>query len=408
MKNKIIDFFRKKYLLFFSLYFCSIFLKSTSFIVDYPILNIIEKSIRVVSLLFLIIRILVILYDNKLSIITFLKKRSNCFKICLIIIALLSVFINLLITKNIKLTSLLIITIGSYGNDYKKIIKAMLVMQMVGLILTVLGCATGLTQDYIVLRDNGVIRHSLGFTYTTVLSQTILFVSVLLIYISNYQINIKLFISLQIMNIFAYILTTSRTELIFFEVIVFSILMSKIINIKKILTYIGKTLSYCFLLLPIISVALVLIYPVGGVMNKIDNVLSGRLKTQNKVLISDNITLFGSNIKMIGYGLEDAKKYGKNINYNYIDNEYVQLLIIDGIIIFILVIYLIIELLRKLNINQKYKEFVLVYIYLLYAIINPRLLEIIYSPIPLIIFYELINNIMLKKEECLNEKKQKI
>lgn len=405
MKKRIADFFRKNYLLFFSLYFGSIFLKSTSFIVDYPILNIIEKSIRLLSLLLLTIRILVILYDNRRGIITFIKKKSNYLKIFLIVFVLLVFLINLLITKNIKLTSLLIICIASYGYDYKKVIKAMLIMQMVGLVFTIIGCVSGLTQDYIILRSDGTIRHSFGFTYTTVLSQTVLFASLLFIYINSFKINIKSIIVLEIINILAYIFTTSRTELLIFELVVFCILLSKIINFKKIMISIGMKLSYFFILLPIISILLVIIYPMGGVMNKIDDMLSGRLMIQSNVLRNEKLTPFGSNFKMVGYGLEDATKYGGSINYNYIDNEYIQLLVIDGIIIFILVILLIVCLLKELYAKKKYKEFVFVYIYLLYAIVNPRLLEILYSPIPLIVFYELINSVKFKEEGHPNENK---
>lgn len=409
MKTKIIIIFRERFLLFFSLYFCAIFLKSTSFIVDYPFLNLLEKVVRVLSLLLMIIRIIVIIYDNFNNIKKFLFDKKNIFSVFLLLIACAAVAINFLTCGGIKIISLIIICCASYGVDYNKIIKRMLYLQSILLVITVLGSVTCLTQDYTIYRDSVNLRHSMGFTYPTVLSQIILFISLIYFYQNDYKINIKEFAFFQILNILVYLLTDSRTEILFFELAIGFIAINRKFDIMGWIFKHIKLAIVVFLILPFFSFVMVLCYPLGGIMNKIDSALSGRLMIQNDVFCKEKISLFGTNIEMIGFGLEDATKFGDRVarDYNYIDNEYMQVLMMNGIVIFLLMLFIIMCSLIFLYKNGKKKEFVLVYFYLLFATINPRLLDVIYSPVPLIIAYEIFDSLKIKKGSDSHKKAKK-
>lgn len=393
MTIKIISFFKNKFLLFYSLYFSAIFLKATSLIVDYPILNIFEKIIRVLSLFLLIIRIFILMYENKEKLMKYILNTKNIYKIILAILLLISLLINFFITFDIKLISLVIIGVASYGEDYKVIMKRMLFLQAILLMITIFCSITGVTRDYIILRSSGNLRHSLGFTYPSIMSQIILFIVLIYLYFNNYTINKCEFILFQVVNILSYLFTNSRTEFLIFELMMLFVLLNYKYNIIEKIMKKGKIAIYGFIILPIISLIFVLCYPLGGIISKIDSALSGRLMIQNQVLMEEGISIFGKDIEMVGYGLEDTTNHNLKVasKYNYIDNEYMQILIINGLIIYIFIIFIINYVLMKLYKENKKNEFILIYIYLLFATINSVLFGIIYSPVLIIIAYELYN-----------------
>lgn len=398
MKFKFNKFFKDNYILFFTLYYICIFMNSTSIIIDYPLLDMIEKIVRLISLILMSIRILINFFESKGLFFNFLRNKNYIIYLVLAILFFLSVGVNALIIKNIKWISLIIVVLSAYDEDVNKVIKRVLILQVILSFLTVGFCGLGLTQDYIVVRADGTIRHSLGFTYTTLLSQIILFSSLIYIYTKNFEIVNREIFSLEIINILTYFITDSKTELLFFELIILLVYLKRHINICKVIKKYKRQLVYGMIALPTISILLVLLYPLGGFMNKLDNLLSNRLQVQYDVLSDRKVNLFGNNITMVGFGLEDAKKYGDSTEskYNYIDNEYMQMLILNGACIYIYILFMIILTLKMIINKKQYNIFIFVYVYLLFSLFNPRLFDLVFSPVPFIIMCGIIEAIKLK------------
>lgn len=383
MKKRVIDFFYNNYIWFFDLYFISIFIKSSSLIIDYPILQTVQKILRIVAFILLFIRFVIILPDlfEKLKTSKYGKIKTMLFFSILII----AVLINFKVTSwNIKILSLGLVVVSAYKVDLKKILKNILIMQLI-LTMILIGCAlTEITRDYTITRSGNLVeRHSLGFTYPTNLSQIILFETLIFAYLTEFKLKHKLIcLTLICCNILAYYLTDSKTEILFFLIIIAIYVLKNVRIFEKLIHGISNIIAKTYLIIPLLSLIIVLAYPLGGVMNKINNMLSGRLETQNLVIQDGNIKLFGSDIKMVGYGLEDFKKYGKKISYeyNYIDNEYLQILIVHGIIICAEILILFNLLLRTLNKNKKYDELFFIYFILCFGVVNPRIIDLMYSP----------------------------
>ena len=176
---------------------------------------------------------------------------------------------------------------------------------------------------------------------------------------------------------------------------------TKIMNILK--RY-SKAFSYCFLILPFISIFFVLIFPYASNIQKFDVLLSGRLNIQNSVLSEQGVHFFGKKFEMVGAGLEDITNADKDVKYNYIDNEYIQILTINGILIFSYLMIIVVMILLAMSNSKKYIEFVFVYLYLIFSVINPRLFDLIYSPACFIIFRELFSYMKIKDRSKCNEK----
>ena len=109
------------------------------------------------------------------------------------------------------------------------------------------------------------------------------------------------------------------------------------------------------------------------------------------------VKLFGNNIEFIGNGIADKLKYGPNVASNYVDNEYLQLLFLYGMLFICIFVILVTIMLINLERKGKYKEIFVCFIYLTFGLLNPRIINLIYSPIPFILMHEIIK--CLKKEE---------
>ena len=179
MKEKLISFFKNKYFLFFNLFYISIFLKSTTLIIDYPVLYTLEKLLRIIAFILMFIRFIIIFPELFKQI----KKIKN-YKLLLSFAAIVfvAVIINTIKIRNFRIITVGLVVLSAYKVDIVKLLKHILILQVSLTIITIVCSALGITQDYIVLRTSGTKRHSLGFSYTTNLAQIILFSSYIYIF----------------------------------------------------------------------------------------------------------------------------------------------------------------------------------------------------------------------------------
>lgn len=388
IKNVIIN----NFTLIYILYYCTLFLDATSIEVDYPILQAISKIIRYILYIVFFIRLIFIIPEYKKEILNIKWKEKPLFIKCIyfiLAIMFISLLINLVSTGNKRLLFPIFIIIVSYKTDYKEILKTTMILQIILTSITVLMSVLGVTQNYIVPRGS-IQRNSLGFTYTTNLSQMILFSSIIYIYTIGVKVNWKDLFIIQLLNAYTYFLTNSRAEFILLEGIIFAIIFIKILekcrrlNIKKIFENIKKIysgiFSYTFILYPVLSFLIVLCYKFGGIWNKVNKLLSNRLKQTYDNIVLYGVHPFGKKIEFLGFGLKEKIKYG-DYDSNFIDNEYLQMLLTEGLfftICFIIMISIFLIILYK---KRKYNEIIFCSIYLLFGLINPRIVNLLYCPI---------------------------
>ena len=409
MVRFIIEKIKNNYMLFFCFYFITIFVDITTLKIDYPITETICKIVRYVTYIMFTFRFIVILPDiiknvKKIKI----KDKNVIITIVLLVVLLISIVGNFIVTGDKRLIFLLLVLLSSYDTNCDDIVKKMMRMQMLLTIIIVTLSIFGITQNYIVLRG-AKYRYSLGFSYTTYLAQLIMFSTVLFLYTRKFKIDFIQIGYIQILNLFTYFITDSRTEFIFLEVI---IIISVIYNLSclnvftKMKKGISSLFSYCFWIYPIISFVIVVMYPIGGIFIKINKLVSNRLSQTFGVLKEYGLSLFGNNIEFIGNGIVETLKYGPNIKSNFVDNEYMQLLFKHGLLFMIAFVILLSIMLINLNKNRDYKKIFVCCIYLTFGLLNPRILNLVYSPILFILMYEIIRiiNSNNKELEFNNEK----
>lgn len=350
-------------------------------------------------------------YINKIK--NFDKKQY--FVAGVVILALFSIVMNLLLTKNKAWVFLLFTLIYASCFDFEDVLNTIFSAQFISLILITTLSSFGLMHDYVNMRADGTMRHSLGFGYPTYLSQFLLFMILYYSYKKNFKISPEKLGLYQLLIVFSYFLTDSRTEMLISECILIGIFMNSVgilDKFKNVVEFFKKAYATCFPLFPIGSYILVMLYGfifntmnVNGIIFKIaqkfNHVFSNRLYQTFYDFKRYGLSLFGSNIDLVGYFLTKENE-GTVIRSNFIDNEYMRILFENGWIFFIAFFAIISIVIWHLYKTKKDGLLFISFVITTSSLINPRLFTITVSVISFMII-PVLNDLLFNQGGHLNE-----
>ena len=333
-------------------------------------------------------------YINKIK--NFDKKQY--FVVGVVILALFSIVMNLLLTKNKAWVFLLFTLIYASCFDFEDVLNTIFSAQFISLILITTLSSFGLMHDYVNMRADGTMRHSLGFGYPTYLSQFLLFMILYYSYKKNFKISPEKLGLYQLLIVFSYFLTDSRTEMLISECILIGIFMNSVgilDKFKNVVEFFKKAYATCFPLFPIGSYILVMLYGfIFNTMNvnsiifkiaqKFNHIFSNRLYQTFYDFKRYGLSLFGSNIDLVGYFLTKENE-GTIIRSNFIDNEYMRILFENGWIFFIAFFAIISIVIWHLYKTKKDGLLFVSFVITTSSLINPRLFTITVSVISFMI-----------------------
>ena len=350
-------------------------------------------------------------YINKIK--NFDKKQH--FVAGVVLLALFSIVINLLLTKNKAWVFLLFTLIYASCFDFEDVLNTIFSAQFISLILITTLSSFGFMHDYVNMRADGTMRHSLGFGYPTYLSQFVLFMILYYSYKKNYKISPEKLGLYQLLIVFSYFLTDSRTEMLISESILIGIFMNSVgilDKFKNVVEFFKKAYATCFPLFPIGSYVLVMLYGfifnkmnVNGIIFKIaqkfNHIFSNRLYQTFYDFKRYGLSLFGSNIDLVGYFLTKENE-GTIIRSNFIDNEYMRILFENGWIFFIAFFAIISIVIWHLYKTKKDGLLFISFVITTSSLINPRLFTITVSVISFMII-PVLNDLLFNQGGHLNE-----
>jgi len=390
-------------LLMFSVFYVSRLIEITTIGIDFHIINIFSKLIRYLCYLYFILAICFRVKNVRFKSINKYIQSMNKKQVALltvIILTILSIVINMLLTSDRTLFMLIIVLcyMSIYSIDY--IIDVEAALQYFSMLFVVTLCSLGLISNYIIFRPDGGVRYSVGFTYPTNLSQIIMFILLYWGYKKKFILEFKEISLIQIFIVFMYILTDSRTEFIVCEFIILVVLSKKIGIVKKLNKLIclcEKLFVHLFLLIPLGTLGIVFGYgyafenleSTNAILvgfNKLNDLLSYRVYQTWYNFKFYGTSLFGSNVDLIGNGIQSTRKFA-NIRSNFIDNEYMNILFSRGIIVFIMIMILITITLLYLYKTKNHNLLFISFIILMFGIMNPRIIDILYSVFMFIVVY---------------------
>lgn len=350
-------------------------------------------------------------YINKIK--NFDKKQY--FVVGVVILALFSIVMNLLLTKNKAWVFLLFTLIYASCFDFEDVLNTIFSAQFISLILITTLSSFGLMHDYVNMRADGTMRHSLGFGYPTYLSQFLLFMILYYSYKKNFKISPEKLGLYQLLIVFSYFLTDSRTEMLISECILIGIFMNSVgilDKFKNVVEFFKKAYATCFPLFPIGSYILVMLYGfIFNTMNvnsiifkiaqKFNHIFSNRLYQTFYDFKRYGLSLFGSNIDLVGYFLTKENE-GTIIRSNFIDNEYMRILFENGWIFFIAFFIIASIVIWYLYKNKKDGLLFISFVITTSSLINPRLFTITVSVISFMII-PVLNDLLFNQGGHLNE-----
>ena len=344
------------------------FIQQTVYIEKIDFLNITTRIIIVFACIFLIFKYIIdkhstdsIIYSTLILIVAGLISYITSGWYVIMVLAIL--LINM---KNINIRKLIIIWIIE--------ISILMLFIAISYKLGVIG-ETVISWD----RDTGIDRYTLGYNYTTFSSNYFFHLTIFYLYIKGNLIRYLELGVLALLNIYLYNFTNTKSAVIYSVLAIILVILIKKFNFSKGVSYINK---FSMFIGGFAAGLLTYLYKYdSAIISEINIILSGRLYYGYKGIGEYGITLFGQKITWINEVILDSE-----LQYNYIDSSYLNILFNYGIIVllFVMIGYYV---LGKRNISNDIYYSILILIITLHSMFDPQLIEIMYNPSILLLGY---------------------
>lgn len=260
--------------------------------------------------------------------------------------------------------------------DFRSIVSACLAIQAGVVALILLLCVIGIAPDEISMSPDGAVRHSVGFIHPATLGHHYLNFTLMYFYLKRGR--LSLIESLTIVAIDLLIWKVGGVSVALLPTVL--VLVAKVAEIwrdrqgKRGTRRFLRAAAVCWfpLMVAISIVVFLMIDPNSPLGTKLDSLLSQRVSLSNTALNTYGITLFGSNVQFNFYGTQ-----GIGNSYFFIDNSYLQILFVDGLVELVVVVLLFCRLMSQAAKASPLIAFVLAF-YGINAFIDPQLLQLQY------------------------------
>lgn len=307
--------------------------------------------------------IILTIFSGIFLMIKILKDKYTFRQIIIISIMLLLGIVIFLISKKTTVLISIIAIIFAKNISFKNLIKSVFIVRLISFLfivfLSLIGVINNVKQYRFLENGEILIRNSLGFSHPNVTYLNFFILVLLYLYLYFDRVRYINYIIIIILSHILYLITDSRTG---YLIVIISIIITCIFKSHKLIKMKGvKILLIC---MPIIcstfSIFVGLFYDSKNIILKeLNTLLSGRLELSNRFLKMYKVKLFGQSI------IE-----GSDLNGSYlrIDNGYISLLLGYGIIIFLIFVFTQVILLKKYVNEAKYKEVMLIVVFLIYGV----------------------------------------
>ncbi len=301
----------------------------------------------------------------------------------MIVIFLLSLAIAIF-AKNRSILFIAIILFALRKMKFDKLIEIALKIYMIGFLIVVCLALLNIIPNWEFSRGN-MPRYALGFIYATDAIGIYLAIILMFLYIKKDKATYIELLILELINVFMYSYTNGRLSFILVSTMLILQFVSKFQIVKNIFysSFIQKCLKTVCYTLPIVLFLglhiLVIMYANNNFLaNKVNKIISDRIKLTYQAYRNNNVNLFGTNIKWQGWGAYGYKELeeGEEFVYNYVDSSYARLILDYGIIFSCIVIYAYRETLMKSYEEKNYWLIFAILFILVWSFIEQYLINI--------------------------------
>ena len=302
-----------------------------------------------------------------------------------LLIALAFLFSMLIVSKNrdgLLDINVLLLVFSARDIDYRKLLGTFSFATFLVLILTIFASNKGVISNMFMRADGGY-RFSLGFNYVSFASQRLFFALCSYLMFRGKKISYMELLALLLATIYLYQQTsTSSPFYLSILILTYALLSIKIFKKEFIIgNFWTKTLVQYGFILALVIVLYFCFYSSGNLFHLVDQFTHNRLR-----LSVDGFRNFG--VSWLGQPISftTLDMFGNfTSNYNYIDSSFVQLLVIDGLIVSAFMLFALTKVMKYFISIQKDIVLACLGIMIIHGMFDPQMLVLRYSPLILFI-----------------------
>ena len=302
-----------------------------------------------------------------------------------LLIALAFLFSMLIVSKNrdgLLDINVLLLVFSARDIDYRKLLGTFSFATFLVLILTIFASNKGVISNMFMRADGGY-RFSLGFNYVSFASQRLFFALCSYLMFRGKKISYIELLALLSATIYMYQQTsTSSPFYLSILILAYALFSLKIIKKGFIIEYFWmKTIAKYGFVFALIITLYFCFYSSGSLFHLVDQFTHNRLRLSVEGFRNFGVSWLGQRISFSTLDL-----FGNfTSNYNFIDSSFVQLLVIDGLIVSVFMLFALTKVMKYFVSIQKDIVLACLGIMIIHGMFDPQMLVLRYSPLILFI-----------------------
>ena len=273
--------------------------------------------------------------------------------------------------------NVLLLVFSARDIDFRKLLGTFSLATFLVLCLTIYASQKGIIANMFMNADGGY-RFSLGFNYVSFASQRMFFALCSYLMFRGKKITYIELMALLLATIYMYQQTsTSSPFYLSILILTYALLSVKIFKKEFIIgNFWTKTLLQYGFILALVIILYFCFYSSGNLFHLVDQFTHNRLRLSVNGFQNFGVSWLGQPISFTTLDI-----FGNfTSNYNYIDSSFVQLLVIDGLIVSVFMLFALTKVMRYFVSIQKDIVLACLGIMIIHGMFDPQMLVLRYSP----------------------------
>lgn len=278
--------------------------------------------------------------------------------------------------------NVLLLVFSARDIDFRKLLGTFSVATFLVLCLTIYASQKGMIANMFMNADGGY-RFSLGFNYVSFASQRLFFALCTYLMFRGKRISYLELLALLLATIYMY-QQTSTSSPFYLSILILTYALLSIKIFKKgfvIENFWMKTIAKYGFVLALIITLYFCFYSSGNLFHLVDQFTHNRLRLSVEGFRNFGVSWLGQHVTFTTTDI-----FGNfTSNYNFIDSSFVQLLVIDGLIVSAFMLFALTKVMRYFVSIQKDIVLACIGIMVIHGMFDPQMLVLRYSPLILFI-----------------------
>ena len=278
--------------------------------------------------------------------------------------------------------NVLLLVFSARDIDFRKLLGTFSLATFLVLCLTIYASQKGIIANMFMNADGGY-RFSLGFNYVSFASQRLFFALCSYLMFRGKKISYMELLALLLATIYMY-QQTSTSSPFYLSILILAYALFSLKIIKKgfiIESFWMKTIAKYGFVLALIIILYFCFYSSGNLFHLVDQFTHNRLRLSVEGFRNFGVSWLGQHITFTTTDI-----FGNfTSNYNFIDSSFVQLLVIDGLIVSAFMLFALTKVMGYFVSIRKDIVLACLGIMIIHGMFDPQMLVLRYSPLILLI-----------------------